>query len=107
MTKPGFPLRRVQCPATIDWNLATTAYFKSGRRPWRLARVRDRVSSVGLVFKQVPNAAEGSACCGAQMFLDSGDGLVFKGGASVTGGQQLPRNTTLPRLVPGPSLRGY
>ena len=75
----GMPLRRVQDPATIAWNLCTTAYFKMGKRPWRLARVRDKVCYVGLVFKQVLNAAEGSACCGAQMFLDSGDGLVFKG----------------------------
>lgn len=75
----GRPLRGIQDPATIAWNLCTTTYFKTGRRPWRLARVRDRVCYVGLVFKQVLNASEGSACCGAQMFLDSGDGLVFKG----------------------------
>lgn len=75
----GMHLRRIQDPATVAWNLCTTAYFKSGRRPWRLARVRNRVCYVGLVFKQTLNGAEGSACCGAQMFLDSGDGLVFKG----------------------------
>jgi hypothetical protein len=75
----GMPLRAIQDPATVAWNLCTTAYFKSGRRPWRLARVRDKVCYVGLVFKHLLNDAEGSACCGAQMFLDSGDGLVFKG----------------------------
>ena len=75
----GKPLRAIQDPATVAWNLCTTAYFKSGRRPWRLARVRDKVCYVGLVFKRLLNDAEGSACCGAQMFLDSGDGLVFKG----------------------------
>jgi hypothetical protein len=75
----GMPLRAIQDPATVAWNLCTTAYFKSGRRPWRLARVRDKVCYVGLVFKRLINDAEGSACCGAQMFLDSGDGLVFKG----------------------------
>lgn len=75
----GMRLRRVQDPATVAWNLCTTAYFKTGKRPWRLARVRNKVCYVGLVFKQVLNADEGSACCGAQMFLDSGDGLVFKG----------------------------
>lgn len=73
------PVRRIQDPATVAWNLSTTAYFKSGRRPWRLAKVRDRVCYVGIVFKQVENAEIGTACCGAQMFLDSGDGLVFKG----------------------------
>jgi hypothetical protein len=75
----GMPLRPIQDPATVAWNLCTTAYFKSGRRPWRLARVRDKVCYVGLVFKRLLNDVEGSACCGAQMFLDSGDGLVFKG----------------------------
>lgn len=75
----GMPLRQIQDPATVAWNLATTAYFKSGRRPWQLAQIRNHVCYVGLVFKQLMNAEEGSACCGAQMFLDSGDGLVFKG----------------------------
>jgi hypothetical protein len=75
----GKPLRAIQDPATVAWNLCTTAYFKSGRRPWRLAHVRNKVCYVGLVFKRLLNDAEGSACCGAQMFLDSGDGLVFKG----------------------------
>ena len=76
----GRPVRRLQDPATVAWNLCTTAYFKGCGRPWKLARVREGVCYVGLVFKQVVNSAsEGFACCGAQMFLDSGDGLVFKG----------------------------
>lgn len=75
----GYPLRRIQDPATVAWHLCTAAYFKSAGRPWKLARVRDGVCYVGLVFKQVVNAEEGTACCGAQMFLDSGDGLVFRG----------------------------
>lgn len=75
----GMQLRRLQDKATVAWNLSTTAYFKSGRRPWKLAEMRPRVCYVGLVYKIVENAAEGTACCGAQMFLDSGDGLVFKG----------------------------
>src|SRR6202044_1921584 len=34
----------------------------------------------GLVFKKSPIDQDGgNACCGAQLFLDSGDGLVFKG----------------------------
>jgi hypothetical protein len=72
--------RRLQDPATVAWNLCTTAFFKSGGRPWKLGRVRDGVCYVGLVFKKNPlDAGAGNACCGAQMFLDSGDGLVFKG----------------------------
>jgi hypothetical protein len=72
--------RRLQDPATIAWNLCTASFFKAGGRPWKLANVRKDVCYVGLVFKRF-STLEGSsnACCGAQMFLDSGDGLVFKG----------------------------
>ncbi len=79
LKEDGRQSRRLQDEATVAWNLSTTAYFKSGRRPWKLAEMRARVCYVGLVYKIVENAAEGTACCGAQMFLDSGDGLVFKG----------------------------
>lgn len=77
---PGFRARRLQDPATLAWNLCTASFFKAGGRPWKLAEVRDGVCYVGLVFKKSPaDASGGNACCGAQMFLDSGDGLVFKG----------------------------
>ncbi len=76
----GVPIRKVQDPATVAWNLCTTAYFKSGFRPWKLAAVRPNVCYIGLVFKQVDQSKdEDAACCGAQMFLDSGDGMVFRG----------------------------
>jgi hypothetical protein len=72
--------RRLQDPATLAWNLATTSFFKAGGRPWKLDRVREKVCYLGIVFKKDPSDPSGqSACCGAQMFLDSGDGLVFKG----------------------------
>jgi hypothetical protein len=72
--------RRLQDQATIAWNLCTTSFFKAGGRPWKLDSVRDGVCYIGIIFKK--DAADPSglnACCGAQMFLDSGDGLVFKG----------------------------
>jgi hypothetical protein len=76
----GLAIRRMQDPATVAWNLCTTAFFKAGGRPWKLAQVRDGVCYVGLVFKINPiDQSSGNACCGAQLFLDSGDGLVFKG----------------------------
>src|SRR6202022_514701 len=72
--------RRMQDPATLAWNLCTTSFFKAGGRPWKLANVRDGVCYVGLAFKKSSSEPENrNACCGAQMFLDSGDGLVFKG----------------------------
>lgn len=72
--------RRLQDPATLAWNLCTTAFFKAGGRPWKLAHVREGVCYVGLVFKiNTVDPSSGNACCGAQLFLNSGDGLVFKG----------------------------
>lgn len=69
-----------QDPATIAWNFSTTLYFKADARPWQLADVRPGVCYVGIVFKadETPGAT-GEACCAAQMFLNSGDGLVFRG----------------------------
>lgn len=72
--------RRLQDISTIAWNVATSTFFKAGGRPWKLHRVREGVCYVGLTFKRKDSAVGGAnACCGAQMFLDSGDGLVFKG----------------------------
>lgn len=76
----GRQQRTTQDPATIAWNLCTTAFFKASGRPWRLADVRPGVCYVGLVFKKDDTTLGGAnACCGAQMFLDSGDGVVFRG----------------------------
>lgn len=72
--------RSLQDPASIAWNLATTSFYKAGGRPWRVADVREGVCYVGLVFKHIENAkGRDNACCGAQMFLNSGEGVVFKG----------------------------
>ncbi|SFN25058.1 hypothetical protein SAMN05216386_0123 [Nitrosospira briensis] len=76
----GMPLRQLQDPATLAWNLATTAFFKAGGQPWKLSTPRPGVCYVGIVFKkEALGADENNACCGAQMFLDSGDGVVFRG----------------------------
>jgi hypothetical protein len=77
----GNPTRSVQERARIAWNFSTTLYFKGARvEPWQLADVRPHVCYVGLVFKQDPSPAEkGEACCAAQMFLNSGNGVVFRG----------------------------
>jgi hypothetical protein len=76
----GMPLRRVDSPSTIAWNVCSTAYYKASGRPWKLARVRDGVCYLGLVFKRDERSGDPmNACCAAQMFLDSGDGVVFKG----------------------------
>lgn len=62
------------------WNIATTFYYKAGGIPWKLGDVRERVCYLGLVYKKTDTREENTnACCAAQMFLDSGDGMVFRG----------------------------
>lgn len=64
----------------IAWNIATTAFYKTGGRPWKVDGIRKGVCYIGLVYKKDQRSADSRmACCGAQMFLDSGDGVVFKG----------------------------
>ncbi|KAA0252810.1 MAG: hypothetical protein EDX89_16685 [Acidobacteria bacterium] len=77
----GQPLRDLHLVVTdIAWNLATAVYYKAGGRPWKLGTVRDGVCYLGLVFKKDEQSGDARhACCAAQMFLDSGDGVVFRG----------------------------
>ena len=72
--------RSAQDPATIAWNLCTTSYYKSAGAPWRIKDIRPGVCYVGIVFKKDPSSPESeNACCGAQLFLRSGEGVVFRG----------------------------
>ena len=62
------------------WNIATTLYYKVGGIPWKLGEVRKNVCYLGLVYKKMEfDESSSNACCAAQMFLDSGDGMVFRG----------------------------
>ena len=80
LNRLGKPARRIQDEATIAWNLATAIYYKAGEKPWTLADSREGVCYIGLVFKRTNNPGnDNEACCGAQMFLHSGEGIVFKG----------------------------
>jgi hypothetical protein len=64
----------------IAWTLSTATFYKTGGRPWKISGIREGVCYIGLVFKRDHTSADPrSACCAAQMFLDSGDGMVFKG----------------------------
>lgn len=76
MAGPGE--RRLTPLSDRMWNLSTALYYKCGGKPWRLASARDGVCYIGLAFRR---SEEGNttACCAAQMFLDSGDGIVFLG----------------------------
>jgi len=71
--------RRMQAPSNVAWNLSTASFFKSGGRPWKVSTARPGVCYLGLIFKKDEFGISGNACCGAQLFLDSGEGMVFKG----------------------------
>jgi len=73
-----FGERRVTRLSDRMWNLGTALYYKSGGKPWKLNSAREGVCYIGIAFRR---ASEGpkTACCAAQMFLDSGDGIVFLG----------------------------
>ena len=76
----GQPRRRVEDPATIAWKLSTGAYYKDGGRPWQLADVRNGVCYVGLAYKRREASSDDRfSVCAAQMFLSSGEGVVFRG----------------------------
>jgi len=78
--RAGYPLRKTQDAATVAWNLATGLYYKTQPKPpWRLAAVRPGVCYIGMVYKSLPHDPDGHACCAAQMFLNEGDGVVFRG----------------------------
>lgn len=76
--RPTRNLDRLQ--SAIAWHLSNAAFYKAGGRPWKIGSIREGVCYIGLVFKQdEKNPNPRSSCCAAQMFLDSGDGVVFKG----------------------------
>jgi len=76
--RPARGMHKMQ--ASVAWNISTAVFYKCGGKPWKINQIRDGVCYIGLVFKQMPESSNSrNACCAAQMFLDSGDGIVFKG----------------------------
>jgi hypothetical protein len=59
------------------WNFGTAVFYKCGAKPWKTPWAREGVCYVGLAYKLTGDGRK--ACCAAQMFLDSGDGVVFVG----------------------------
>ena len=60
------------------WNLATALFYKCGRKPWKTPWAREGVCYVGMAYRRTERDNR-TACCAAQLFLDSGDGIVFVG----------------------------
>ena len=79
--KFGKPIRDFsKIEGHLAWTISTAAYYKAGGKPWKLSDVRSGVCYLGLVYKQLEKSKNPrNACCAAQMFLDNGDGTVFKG----------------------------
>jgi hypothetical protein len=79
--KFGAPIRDFsKIEGHLAWTISTAAYYKAGGKPWKLSDIRDGVCYLGLVYKQLEKSKNPkNACCAAQMFLDNGDGTVFKG----------------------------
>jgi hypothetical protein len=76
----GFGERRLTPMSDRKWNLGTAFYYKGGGKPWKLASAREGVCYIGIAFRHTDKDANGrTACCAAQMFLNSGDGIVFLG----------------------------
>lgn len=72
--------RRLTPLSDRKWNLGTALYYKSGGKPWKLVSAREGVCYIGIAFRHTDKNADGStACCAAQMFLNTGDGIVFLG----------------------------
>ncbi|NJD60915.1 MAG: hypothetical protein C3F13_16505 [Anaerolineales bacterium] len=77
----GRPARGMdKLQASAAWNICTAVFYKIGGRPWKISGIREGVCYIGLVFKKTMDSSNAdNACCAAQMFLDSGDGIVFRG----------------------------
>jgi len=66
--------------AHLAWSLSSTLYYKLGKKPWKLSDMRQGVCYLGLVFKKLQGGSNDQrACSAAQLFLDDGDGTIFRG----------------------------
>jgi hypothetical protein len=66
--------------AHLAWTQSVAVYYKLGNKPWILNDVRKEVCYLGLIFKKLPSKSnKHSACSAAQMFLEDGDGAIFRG----------------------------
>lgn len=79
--------RSRQDEATRAWNLHVALYYKAGGVPWRLTRdPRDLMTLyVGVSFYR-HGASDNLETAVAQVFNERGDGVIVRGGAAVTRG---------------------
>lgn len=66
--------------AHLAWTTSVATFYKLGFKPWVLNNVRKDVCYLGLIFKKLPDKTnKQSVCSAAQMFLEDGDGSIFRG----------------------------
>ena len=70
--------RRLTPLSDRAWNVGVALYYKAGAKPWRIKSARRGVCYVGLAYRRQGRSGD-AACCAAQLFVDSGDGVVFRG----------------------------
>lgn len=79
-SNPEYIVKESVFDSAKAWSISTALYYKVGGLPWKLDSVRQDVCYIGLVFKKMESISDKkTACCAAQMFLDSGDGMIFRG----------------------------
>lgn len=70
----------LQDEATIAWNFCVALYYKAGGYPWRLADVARETCYIGIsFFKESGPWFKSMHTSIAQVFSDTGEGLVMKG----------------------------
>lgn len=72
--------RNTQDPATIAWNFFTALYYKAGNVPWELDFDAAGTCFVGVTFyRESPDPQAITRTSLAQIFSETGEGLVLKG----------------------------
>ncbi len=72
--------RSTQDPATIAWNFFTALYYKAGNVPWELGFDAGGTCFVGVTFyRESPDPQAMTRTSLAQVFSETGEGLVLKG----------------------------
>lgn len=76
--------RRIQTPATRTWNLLNSLFYKSGKVPWRLFEPRDYTTNfLGVGFHRSLDGQQLWTST-AQMFDETGRGLILRGARAQT-----------------------
>lgn len=72
--------RSTQDPASIAWNFFTALYYKAGNVPWELELDAGGTCFVGVTFyRESPDPQALTRTSLAQVFSETGEGLVLKG----------------------------